>query len=275
VRRNRLLVLVFSLITLFAFTASCMAATATTTKKPAPAKKVVKKAPVKKPAVKPAATPAKPAAPAAVKPAVPAAGAAAAGAAAGAAATKPAEPAAPANPAGFTGDKAKAYDMLTKVKYSGKAEGKFKADLKKIIIIGDKVMFVDTKSTGSKTLAASKDVPGLAGGDFKDKEMPKVPFIELVAGDAKAIETILKQAKDVKIAGNVITIIGAEPPDSILAILNSVSSKVKWTKSRLEMSTVEVKVGTAAVEAVSNCTIKGVAEGTNDMPATVTGNVTY
>ncbi|MGE5454496.1 MAG: hypothetical protein ACM3O9_04785, partial [Methylocystaceae bacterium] len=137
--KNRLFIMVLSLIMLFAFTTTCLAATATTTKKPVTKKVVtpVKKAPVK-PAVKPAA-PAKVVAPAAA--------------------------AAIAIPAGFTGDKAKAYTMLAKAKYSGKAKGDFKADLKNIIILGDRTMYVNTSSTGTATLADSKDVPTLAGGD--------------------------------------------------------------------------------------------------------------
>ncbi|MGE5380599.1 MAG: hypothetical protein ACM3NT_05970 [Methylocystaceae bacterium] len=278
-KRKSTFTLVVALMMLFAFTASCFAATATTTKKATPAKKVVKKVvkPAAKPAVKPAAKPAakpavKPTAPAATKAAAPsavkaAAPAAAAGAAAGAAAA--------ANPAGLTGDKAKAYDLLTKVKYSGKATGDFKADVKKIIIIGDKVMYVTTKSTGNKTLATSKDVPGIAGGDFKDKSEPKVPFIEYVSGDEKTITAILKAAKDVKVSGNTVTITGGDPPESILAILNSVSSKVKWTKSKLDMNIIVLKVGANAVNEVESFTVKGMADGTSDMPATVTGNVKY
>ncbi|MGE5422218.1 MAG: hypothetical protein ACM3QW_03055, partial [Ignavibacteriales bacterium] len=208
-RKHRLYTLVVSIIMLFAFSATCLAATTTTTpaKKPVPAKKVV--TPVKK-------VPAKPAVKPVAKPAV----------------VKPAVPVAIPVPAGFTGDKAAAFSLLAKGKYSGKATGDFKADLKSIILIGDKTMYVTTKSTGTATLAASKDVPGIAGGDFKDKKETLVPYIELAGGNAKSIEAYLKEAKVVKVAGNVITITNSKPPTSLLNILNSVSSKVKWMKNR-------------------------------------------
>lgn len=248
-RRNRMFIMVLSLIMLFAFTATSLAATTTTTKKPTTTKKVV--TPVKKPPVKPAV---KPAAPAKV--------------------VAPAAAAAIAIPAGFTGDKAKAFTMLAKAKYSGKAKGEFKADLKNIIILGDRTMYVNTTSTGAATAADSKDVPTLAGGDFKAKKEALVPFTELAGGNAKAIEAYLKEAKEVKVVGNTITITNSKPPQSILGILNSVSSKVKWSKAKCTIETCTVQVGTAGVTSIE-IKLKGTAEGSNDMPAEVTGKITY
>lgn len=190
--------------------------------------------------------------------------------------TKPEEPkpAEPAAPAGLTGDKAAAYNMLIKCKYSGKATSSWDATVTNVIIIGSANPKVKTKSTNMATLVTTADVPLLAGGNITDKDCSKVPFIEIVNGKDSDIIEFLKKAENVTVVGDTITVTKSQPPDSIVLLLNLISSKVSFRASDLDV-TCKIKVGPASVLSIDEILMKGTAHGTNDMPSTINGNVSY
>ncbi|MGE5422024.1 MAG: copper amine oxidase N-terminal domain-containing protein [Ignavibacteriales bacterium] len=186
----------------------------------------------------------------------------------------PASNGSPALPStGLTGDKAKAYNMLTGSAYSGSANGSFKASLQEIILIGSAQITATTKSSGRSTKVSSQGVPILAGGDIKDKPCSAVPFLEIADGRDSDILEFLQKAESVSVSGDTISVKNSEPPDSIIELLNTITPAVNWVAKDLKMSGT-IKLSQGKVKSLEGSLI-GVAHGTSDMPATVTGSIKF
>lgn len=189
--------------------------------------------------------------------------------------TKPEQkPAEQSAPGGLVGDKALAYNMLTNSKYSGKAESAWDASITNVIIIGSANPKLKTRSTSARTLITTENVPLLAGGNVADKECPKVPLIEIVNGKESDLVDFLKKAESVTVSGDKITINKTEPPDSIILLLNLISSKVTFRAADLRMSC-SIKLGASSVLSIDEVLITGIAHGSNEMPSTINGSVQY
>ncbi|MGE5405508.1 MAG: copper amine oxidase N-terminal domain-containing protein [Candidatus Saccharibacteria bacterium] len=185
-------------------------------------------------------------------------------------------PAEGSGPGGLTGAKLEAYNMLSQCKYSGSCTGKWNCELKEIPYCGTVYIGMTTKTTGNKSTINTTGVPYLYGKNLINKPETIVPYKELVNADKEDIIKFLKSADNVKVSGNTITITAANPPDSLLVLLNSINSNLKWYYNKFDM-TCKLTVKNNTVVSITDLTLKGKVLGQSGAwePATVWCNLWY
>ncbi|MGE5404341.1 MAG: copper amine oxidase N-terminal domain-containing protein [Candidatus Saccharibacteria bacterium] len=177
--------------------------------------------------------------------------------------------------ASFTGQKLEAYNMLVGCKYSGVCEGDWHSLVKEVPFVGDNDVTEKTSTKGENTRLITKGMPGQYGGDV-DKMLKVVPFKELVNSEKEDIAKFLQSADGVTVSEDTITITRANPPDSMLEVLNQANENIKWYYNKLDVSC-KIHIKGDRVSSISNFYLKGKVLGKSGswLPAEVWCTLTY
>lgn len=176
---------------------------------------------------------------------------------------------------GFTGSKLEAYNVLVGCQYSGACEGDWHSLVKEIPFVGDNDVIEKTSTKGEKTHLVTKGMPAQYGGDA-DKMLKVVPFKELVNSEKADIAKFLQSADGVTVTDDTITISKANPPDSMLEILNSANSNLKWYYNKMDVSC-KIHIKGNRVTSITDFYLKGKVLGKsgNWLPAEVWCTLIY
>ncbi|MGE5416882.1 MAG: copper amine oxidase N-terminal domain-containing protein [Acidobacteriota bacterium] len=178
----------------------------------------------------------------------------------------------------LSGPSLEAYDLMMSCKYSGEAAGTGYVEYKDVPFVGTAITNWTTNSKGMVTYMSTSGSAPILGDYLTNVPVAKVNGIELVNADKKSITAFLKSCREVSVANGVITIKGAQAPDSTLSLLNIAGGHtIVYYKSKMRLNC-KIHIKDGKVTQISDINMPGKILHTNSgqwISFTLIGKVVY